>query len=593
MQWSGQEMWCALGEIVRVTVLKAIPEDLGLGAAWNSLVLGMENPEVFFTHQWALAVSRGFRQNQCPMLFLIYDSDQLAGVAALVVDSREPRAASFLASSTADYCDIVSAPENRGAVLDALLVELQDLGFRDLVFASIPSTSATLTHLDEAAGTSGFYVATHASSECGIVELGDAQQRKVLVQAVSAKNREKRGLKKLSAVGPVSVVQVAEPRQIQDALEAIVSAQVSRFLASGRVSPLLDPERRAFLTELGDLLAQAGWLKISQLAVNGRPIAWNYGFCFEGSWFWYLPSFRIEYEHTSPGSCLLRLLVEEACADSTLRWLDLGLGDESYKVRFANNVRQTRYVQLSRSWHKHVVKAGRQKLAVALALSPNLEGKIREARQLYRSIAGRVHDTGMVPTMQHAMRRAIRLFASRSEVLIFQASGKETGDGTADRVVPMNTEHMVRASIRNDADSDTLAYLMRCAKRMSHPGVSGFVLQDEADRSTNFLWIANYDGFHISEIDHTLEALSQDAAMIFDCWTPAADRGHGYYAIAVRSAAASLRREGKTAWIFSDAKNASSVHGILKAGFAYRFSLVRRSWFRRSTVVRCETTTAI
>jgi len=187
----------------------------------------------------------------------------------------------------------------------------------------------------------------------------------------------------------------------------------------------------------------------------------------------------------------------------------------------------------------------------------------------------------------------MRPFASRSEVLIFQACGKETEDDLVDRLLPLSREHLVQASIRNAGDPHTLGYLMRCAQRMSQPGASGFVLQDEAGRSTHFLWISAYDGFHISEIDHPLDPISQDADVIFDCCTPAADRGHGYYAIAVRSAAARLRREGKTAWIFSDANNVSSVRGIQKAGFAYRFSLVRRWRLGYSTVVRHDATTAI
>jgi hypothetical protein len=113
-----------------------------------------------------------------------------------------------------------------------------------------------------------------------------------------------------------------------------------------------------------------------------------------------------------------------------------------------------------------------------------------------------------------------------------------------------------KSSQGNAGDPHTLGYLIRCAQRMSQRGVSGFVLQDEAGRSTHFLWIGRYDGFHISEIDHPLDPISRDADVIFDCWTPAADRGHGYFAIAVRSAAARLRREGKTAWIFCDANNA-------------------------------------
>ncbi len=588
-----QGMSCAYGEAVRVTVLKTIPEDPEICAAWNRLVLGMENSEVFFTYQWALAVSRSFRGNQCPRLFLVHDSGQLVGVAAFAVRSSAPRAAFFLASSTADYCDIVSAPENRKDVLLALLRELRGLGFRDLVMASVPSSSATLTHLADVAMTSGFYVASRNSFDCGIVELGDEQQRKVLFQTVAAKSREKRGLKKFSGLGSVNVAHLTEPREIHSTLDAIASAQISRFLASGRVSPLLDSERRTFLEQLTDLLAPAGWLKISQLEVGARPVAWNYGFRFQGSWFWYLPAFEIEYEHASPGSCLLRLLVEEACGDYSLRWLDLGLGDESYKVRFANNVRQTRYVQLSSSFSKHLLKVGRQKLAATLTRSPSLESKIRDVREKYRDLKGRIRETGVVAMVKHSARRVTRLVAARSEVLIFQASKLETSENLLDQMLPLKREHLVQASIRNASDPHTLGYLMRCARRISQPGVSGFVLQDAMGQPVHFLWIAGYDGFHLSEIDYMLDPVSPSAAMIFDCWTPAVHRGNGHYAAAIRSVAANLQRKGREVWIFTVASNAASLQGILKAGFSYRFSLVRRSRLNHSTVVRYEATTVV
>ena len=120
-----------------------------------------------------------------------------------------------------------------------------------------------------------------------------------------------------------------------------------------------------------------------------------------------------------------------------------------------------------------------------------------------------------------------------------------------------------------------------------------FSLQDETGRPIHFLWITSYDGFRLAEIGYNLEPSSPGAAMIFDCWTPAADRGRGHYAAAIRQAAATLRREEREAWIFSGAKNVSSLRGILKAGFAYRFSLVRRSRLGRATITRQDTTTAI
>lgn len=574
---------------MRVTVLKEIPEDADLSEAWNGLVLAMDTPEVFLTYQWALAASRGFQKILSPLLFLMHDSDQLVGVAALAIDPKAPRTAFFLTSSTADYCDIVSAPANRRAVLLALLEEIQNLGLSDLVLANVPTNSATLKELPSVAATRHFYVASRTAFNCGIVELGSQEQRETLLRTLASGGREKRALKKLTSLGTVKVIHLTEPEQIGMSLESIVSAQISRFLASNRVSPLVGPERRTFLRQLGDLLSRSGWLKISQLEVDGRPVAWNYGFQFGGSWFWYLPTFEMEYEHVSPGSCLLRLMVEEGARDASLRWLDLGLGDEPYKDRFANNVRQTSYVHLSRGFQKHLASIGRQMITRTAARFPQFSDKLRQTRAVYQAGANRIEQTGVVAIARHSIQRAVRSVASRDEVLLFEAPEFQMSGNPAIQLLPLTWEHLVEGSISNANDPQTLRYLMRCARRLTKAGASGFLLQGEDGRPIHFLWIDNYDGFRLAEIDHNIEPSSPSAAMIFDCWTPVSHRGRGHYAAAIRQAAANLRREHRTAWIFSAVRNVSSLRGISKAGFEYRFSLVRRRRFGRATIIRYET----
>jgi CelD/BcsL family acetyltransferase involved in cellulose biosynthesis len=578
---------------VRVTVLKEIPQDPDLSEAWNGLVLAMENPEVFFTYQWALAASRSFQGSLSPLLFLIHDFEQLTGVATLAIDPKAPQAAFFLTASSADYCDIVSAPDNRGAVLFALLEEIQKLGLTDLVFANVPSNSATLKELPGIARSRHFYVSSRTSYDCGIVQLGGEEQRENVLRAVAGKGRERRALKKLETLGSVNVIHITEPEQLGTSVESIISAQISRFLATNRVSPLVGSDRRAFLLQLSDLLSHSGWLKISKLEIDGRPVAWNYGFRFGGSWFWYLPTFEMEYEHVSPGSCLLRLLVEEGAKDTSVKMLDLGLGDEPYKERFANNMRQTRYVHLSRSLNTHVLSVGRQMLSSAAARFPRFGDKMRGVRAVGRALASRVQDVGVVGTARQSIRKAVRSVAFEDEVLLFEAPDAQTFDAPSIQLLPLNWDHLVEASISNAGDAPTLQYLMRCAKRLKKSTASGFILQDENGRPIHFLWVDSYDSFRLAEIDYRIASSSTGAAMIFDCWTPAANRRRGHYGTSIRLAAANLRSEGRSAWIFSGASNVSSLRGILKAGFVYRFSLVRHRKFGHSVITRQDTTSAI
>jgi hypothetical protein len=64
--------------------------------------------------------------------------------------------------------------------------------------------------------------------------------------------------------------------------------------------------------------------------------------------------------------------------------------------------------------------------------------------------------------------------------------------------------------------------------------------------------------------------------MIFDCFTPASARGHGFFADAIAALARQLHSEDKAPWIFGAATNQASLRGIEKSGFTYRFSLGRK-----------------
>lgn len=350
---------------------------------------------------------------------------------------------------------------------------------------------------------------------------------------------------------------------------------ISGFLATNRLSPLIQQERRVFLTQLAQLLTPAGWLKVSQLEVNGEAIAWNYGFRFLDSWFWYLPTFYIQYEESSPGSCLLRLLTEEACADPSVKRLDLGLGDEAYKERFSNGISSTRYVQLSKKLSRHVANVGRHWLAASVARLPAVDQKIRVGRGVFSGIQSRLGKDGLVATAEHVLTRVKRNVVSEDEIAFFEAPEIAIAENETMALIPLSWKSIAGAAMKNASDEQTLHYLIRCAQRVRKGSSNGYCLQGYGIPPSHFLWVDSYDGFHLAEIDSKLESNDPSAVIIFDCWTPAAQRGHAYYATAIRLAAACQQKQQRRVWIFSAVKNESSLRGVIKAGFLYRFSMVR------------------
>jgi len=573
---------------MRVIVLKEIPDDLTLAQDWNRIVQQMEHPEVFFTYQWALAAGRAFRGVLAPLLFLMYKADELCGVVALATRKESDSTACFLMDGTGDYCDIVSAPGARGEVLAALLQAARKLGLSQLSLSHLRSDSVTWKELPAVSRAQRFHLASRIAAECGLVEFGGEAQRAEMLRAVTHKKR----LRKLSKLGSFEVRHLLNPDEISRCLAQIASAQVSRFLATGRISPLVRLERRVFFKELAELLLSQGWLKLSQLEVNGEPVAWNYGFRFAHNWFYYLPSFKLNYEDCSPGSCLLRLLIAEGCADLSLREMDLGLGDESYKTHFATTVRRTYRADLSCRLSRHFLIVGWNLVKTGPARFPKTAACLRRARDLKRSLQRGLRVEGLSATLAHPVRRVMRLIGSQDEMLFFEAPATDRLETLNMRLEPVTWENLAKAAIANANDPDTLQYLQRSAASLKD-GKAGFVLSDPGKQAVHFLAVANVKEFHISTINHVIAGEDSGCILIFDCWTPTQYRGLGYYPCALRRAAAELQNNEQRVWTFCAATDILSIKGILKAGFTYRYSLVRQLRLGQSTVVRRERTLAL
>ena len=99
--------------------------------------------------------------------------------------------------------------------------------------------------------------------------------------------------------------------------------------------------------------------------LDGQPIAFHYGFNYAGSLIWYKPTFDVAQAKHSPGLVMLDHLIGYAL-DHRLRELDFTLGDEAFKRRFTNHVRQNVSVQIFRGAINHAIALSRQGISTQL-----------------------------------------------------------------------------------------------------------------------------------------------------------------------------------------------------------------------------------
>ena len=365
---------------LRIVLHREIPDDPRLQRQWNDVALQVERPQVFYTCEWALAVQSAYRTSLKPLLLLGYEGDDVVGVASLATDLAEQNI-SFLAATTADYCEFLTLPPRRADFVDSVFAELRKTRASGMTLANLPADSRTPDALRDTVRKHGFHIYMRPAYLCAQVELSCGDQRQELKASLVGKKKLRRYLRTMEREGPVTFAHLQSPEQIHGAFPGFADAHVARFRATGRVSSLATAERRFFLEELARRFSGAGVVTLSLLMIGNRPVAWNYGFQFHGSWFWYQPTFDSQQEENSPGHCLLSRIVIEACDMGGMNVVDLGLGAEGYKERFGNSTRQTLYVTVTRSWLRHLRETLRYSAASVLKQSPGIESAVRGMRR--------------------------------------------------------------------------------------------------------------------------------------------------------------------------------------------------------------------
>ncbi|HLV85631.1 MAG TPA: GNAT family N-acetyltransferase [Candidatus Sulfotelmatobacter sp.] len=546
---------------MRLHLLKEIAEDSKLREQWNALLGRVDQPQVFYTYEWARAVYLAYHETLHPLVFLAYDeSEELCGVAALATDAGS-KCVSFLCATTADYCDFLTAPENRAQFIAAVFRELRKMGVSQLKLTNLPADSPSAATIRQAASENALHSHVRTAYVCAQVVLEQLERRGPNNPVLPRKKMLRRFLNAMGREQPVRLDHCSSNGAVQAALPEFMRAHVARFLVTGRISNMARPERRAFLAELARLLSGSRSILLTRMISGQRVFAWNYGFQFQGTWFWYQPTFDSDLEKYSPGFCLLAKVIEEAAANPSLRIVDLGLGAEDYKERFANRNRKTLYVSLRSSALAHFAEIIRD-------YTSSFVRKSRGAEEAVRSVLAFFHRWRRQGWFAGAGAWAPGLMLYR-EVSYYESGEPQRSEEFEIRRLQL--DDLATAVIEFHDDRATLDYLLMAARRLRLNEAEGMVLVDSAGKPLHFAWIKTFSPSHFHEKDEG----SQQHVMIVDAWTPVSQRRKHYCTQALKLIAADAKRNGQRAW-GCEISNAGWAGALAKAGFHKRYGIRHR-----------------
>ncbi|MCP9469218.1 MAG: GNAT family N-acetyltransferase [Nitrospira sp.] len=353
-------------------------ESVGLDArGWNVLALKSPTRTIFQTYQWLWSWEKIFK-DQCEPLYIVVDSPDGSGIEAVapLMITKEflgQRTVKFVGDGKADYCDLLFA-DGRFDLLEKLFEHLFAVRERwDCIqLNSIPTESPTIRGIQRLCSRYGcrmFQRDLYASPTLLI----KGQEENAL--RVFNKYSLRRRLNYFQRQGRLTFKTV-QGSEVMSYLDGFFSQHIARWAGTGSPSLFLDEKNRSFYRELAQALCRTGWLVLSIVELDRRPLAMHVGFDYEGKLLWYKPSFDPAYAKHSPGLVLLRYLIGYVIEQKRDEF-DFSIGDEPFKQRFCNCVRTTVQVQVFKDSFTYALAQTRQKLG---SIKRALHGKNEENR---------------------------------------------------------------------------------------------------------------------------------------------------------------------------------------------------------------------
>jgi CelD/BcsL family acetyltransferase involved in cellulose biosynthesis len=153
--------------------------------------------------------------------------------------------------------------------------------------------------------------------------------------------RDRRGLDRLGT----AAFEVVDGRdRLSERLEQVLSVESSGWKGAAGTAIASKPETRHFYEDVAGWAAPRGFLRIFFLRLDDRPIAVDYALEDAGIRYMLKGGFDHAYSRFSPGTILLEAGLSNAF-DVGLDRVELGGGDDPYKLRWAEAVRDRRLVQ--------------------------------------------------------------------------------------------------------------------------------------------------------------------------------------------------------------------------------------------------------
>lgn len=327
---------------MRVSVVDTEEEFRALREPWNILT-NAASGAIFLQHEWFDAAWAWRKDNASLFVLLAWDEGSLVGVFPLI---RVPekrglltiRRLELLTVPDTQFCDLISAPEYRSRVSAAFCAELDRRRSQwDLLLLRYLDENAIALHAFRAGLSERRYTCEVQTQDRNLfVSLANSWESYYTTRSRSLKKANNLASNRLKKAGAVTVEWLTGPSigelALQNALEKAIDIS-RRSWKQGTGNSLDRQGPGAFILTLTAHAARRGWLSLWLLNLDGKPVAMEYQLVDGPNVYALRADFDSACEEISPGSHLMRTLLESLFGRSLQRYY-MGPGQNAYKTRW-------------------------------------------------------------------------------------------------------------------------------------------------------------------------------------------------------------------------------------------------------------------
>jgi RimJ/RimL family protein N-acetyltransferase len=381
------------------------------------------------------------------------------------------------------------------------------------------------------------------------------------------------GFNQLSKSGKLEYRIAQNLDEISSELDTFFKFHEERRFMLGDRSKFENGNARKFYKCLIEGFFPDGWLRFDMLKLDGEPVAYHFGFLYDDTLVYYTPTFNLDYFKRSPGTVLFKSMLED-CLTRNIRQFDFARGAESYKERFANEIRKNLRIGIYKNAFsrmalelpmmvKYSIKSKYPKTYSILKSRLN-PSKIVDYKEDFVFVTSRI---GLWKSIAKFAMKLYRIFIYKSQdIIIFKADRDER-----DRPV-LNDSFRIRegrfSDLKNFIKStpqEQRLFLVTALDRLKN-GDRLYVVEKDG-RIIHYAWATVTKKIELLEI-HTHLNLEEDSGYTFHGYTLDDFRGYGIYPAVMSRIIDDIRKDNvKQVYVYCLQNNHASRRSIEKAGF--------------------------